>query len=227
MTGPNGDHPDDWLDDHWRWRPDWAVDRACVWWYLTFDRHPEVAEATEPLRRLLAERPAVDPVPADWLHLTVCEVDFADQLTSALDAVVDAVREAVEEDEVPLELGPLTTMSGAVVLAAGPSRPWAELADKIRSATAATGVRCVPAPTEPFEPHVTVAYVNSRVPRAALLADLDAAVPEIHLQPGEFTLAAVTRRDRHYQWVVQGRAALRTGLPATPRQAEPPRPRLR
>jgi len=215
-TGTDGyDQPEDHVEDHWRWRPDWAHDRACLWWYLTFEDHPQVADATEKLRRRLAEHPAADVVPAPWLHMTVGEVAFADQVPAVgVAAVADAVRQAVAGHNIWLELGTLTTMPGAVVLAAGPLEPWRGLAERVRSATEAAGAG--PAVAESFWPHVTLAYVNRRVSRTALLHDLERDVPEIRVEPRALTLVAVTRRDRHYQWLVHDRAALggRPGMSA-------------
>jgi 2'-5' RNA ligase len=208
---------EDHVDDHWRWRPDWAPGRACLWWYLTFEDHPEVADATETLRRRLADHPAADPVPAPWLHLTVCEVAFADRLPAAgVASVADSVREAVAAHHISLELRTVTTMPGAVVLAAGPLGPWRGLAERVRSATEAAGAGPAVAVAESFWPHVTLAYVNRRVSRTALLHDLERDVPEIRVEPRALTLAAVTRRDRHYQWLVHDRAPLggRPGMSA-------------
>jgi 2'-5' RNA ligase len=214
-TTPDVDDSLEDVDDHWGWRPDWAHDRACLWWYLTFEDHPQVAAGTEKLRRSLADQPALDPVPAPWLHMTLCEVAFADQLPATrVAAVADAVRQTVADDSISLELAQVTTMPGAVVLAADPLGPLRALAEKIRSVTEAAGAGPAVAGTEDVWPHVTLAYVNRRVPRKALLVDLKGDVAEILVQPRALTLAAVTRHDRHYQWMVHDRVPL-NGRPET------------
>ncbi len=65
--------------DHWTWRPDWTADRPRLLWYLTFEDAPQLRSAVEPAAGPLKEA-GTDIVAPDWLHLTVADVGFADEL---------------------------------------------------------------------------------------------------------------------------------------------------
>ena len=69
--------------EHWRWRPDWKHDRACLWWYLTFEDAPAVRGLAQRVQHLLGRAPQLDLIPFPWLHLTLLEVGFADEVPAA------------------------------------------------------------------------------------------------------------------------------------------------
>src|SRR5687768_8805342 len=96
------------LAEHWRWRPDWRQDRPCLWWYLTFEDAPAVRDLARRVQALLGRAPQLDLIPLPWLHLTLLEVGFADEVPSATVArVVDTVRAALEDfPGFDLDLGP-------------------------------------------------------------------------------------------------------------------------
>jgi len=204
------------LSDHWTWRPDWAADRACLLWYLTFTEEPALAELVETARSRLSSVPAVDPVPSPWLHLTLDDVGFEDEVSAEQQRdVVAAVVDAVAERPLPpLELGPVTTMVDALVLEAAPGPELLSLRDLLRSCTD----EVLPGATsalDAFWPHVTLAYSNAPVGRAALLSALeDLEDARVVVRP-QLVLAAVTRREKHYQWtsraLVSGPGETRTG----------------
>lgn len=198
------------LDDHWRWRPEWAVDRPCWYWYLTFDA-PAIARAVgAPLLSAVEAVPWLDPVPPAWMHLTLCDVGFADELDpQVVHDVVAAVEPQVAE-RLPMELSlrRVAAMHGAVVLPAGPLEALRRLWDAVASAT-----QRVLGPTRPLFhrhelwPHVSLGYVNRAVGREDVASALGrwplAAAARVAVDG--LTLASVTRRDRHYQWQVTAR----------------------
>jgi 2'-5' RNA ligase len=210
------------LDDHWRWRPEWTVERPCWYWYLTFEVSVVAEAVGSPLLSAVTAVPWLDPVPVAWLHLTVCDVGFTDELDlEVAHEVTEAVATATDGLlPVQLQLGPVAAMHGAVVLAAGPLAPLRRLRRAAGSAT-----QRVLGPRRPlfhrheFWPHVSLGYVNRAVPRRQVAATL-ARWP----QPGparaevdRLTLASVTRRDRHYQWQVSAEVtSAASSLPTTP-----------
>jgi 2'-5' RNA ligase len=207
------------LSNHWTWRPEWSCDRPCLWWYLTFRGAPPLRRAAEALGEPLA-RAGLDVIPPLWLHLTVCEVGFADGVDDArADAVVRAVRRRLAgQRPFRLTLGPVDTLPGAVVLTARPLGSLRALRRQLLLATAS--VTDLP-PGQPsddaFWPHVSLAYANRPLRRADVLRGL--AHPKVQVEVDRVTLAAVTRRDRHYQWRTRGgwRAHRRGSGPADPR----------
>jgi 2'-5' RNA ligase len=191
------------LHDHWQWRPEWACDRACVLWYVTFESQPELScqasLAHERLRRL----PLVDVVPLPWLHLTVDDVGFADELSPReLEDVVAAARAAVAGWVAPpLSLGPIRPMEDSVVLQAGPAAELGDLRDRLRSATSAVRGPEAVSGLDAFWPHVTLAYLNDACSSELVMEPLGPLCDaRLVVAAPRLTLASVTRQDRHYQW---------------------------
>jgi 2'-5' RNA ligase len=210
------------LENHWRWRPEWEPGRVCLYWYLTFDENLPGPSA----RALRAARRAdwLDAVPRRWLHLTVCEVEFADVLADAdLRRVVEAGREcAAETGCLRLGFGPAACMEDAVVMPVEPLDPLRHLQQRLRSATervlgpgqgSGQGTGHVHAQ---FWPHVSLGYVNrptSAATAASLLGQLGQVSDEVAVD--HLVLAAVDRDRRHYRWRVLEELPLSTRGAAT------------
>lgn len=198
------------LQNHWRWRPEWTTGRECLWWYLTLAPHP----ALEGLHRQLAQRlqrsESVDVIPRRWLHLTLHEVGYADRLPRrALDELVGAaVRRVGTLPRFTMRLGAPTVLPGAVVLPATPTGPLTELRRRLHESTRAFAGDRAPGP-HPVPPHVSLAYVRQDTLAEAVLRHVDEEAWEpVDVPASRVTLAAVTRRDRHYQWTDRGAVPL-------------------
>jgi 2'-5' RNA ligase len=195
------------LAEHWRWRPDWHQDRACLWWYLTFEGDPAVGDLARRVQGLLDRAPQLDLIPSPWLHLTLVEVGFADEVSATtVDRVVRATREALGDfPSFDVDLGPVSPLPGAVVLRAHAESlaPLHEcLTDAVLAARGASAVGTL----RLLVPHVSVAYVNRDCdPHEVLgpLDGLDLAAPSPSATVSGVRLAAVTRRRRHYQWTTR------------------------
>lgn len=213
-TGDNGSRH---LGNHWTWRPDWRADRPHLMWYLTFGHVPALHAWLRTARGCLAGEECLDVIPEPWLHCTVDDIGFVDELPPELvERVALAGEEALRGLTVPaLTLGPAAPMRDALVLRARPTAGLNALRDALRHATVSVlGAQALP-PLERFEPHVSFAYAN-RPCREAPLMDLLRSVShdEIHVPPPGVALAAVTRLDRHYQWTV--RSEVQASQPAAP-----------
>jgi hypothetical protein len=73
------------MSNHWWWRPGWRAGRRAYTFHVTFD--DEAVEGGDQLRRLARDYQlsvqgvrTLDIVPLDWLHLTVQNVGFTDEL---------------------------------------------------------------------------------------------------------------------------------------------------
>ena len=197
------------LVDHWGWRPDWQAERPCLMWYLTFEDQPELADLALRSHERLRPLGAVDLIPVPWLHLTLDEVGFVDAVgLEDVDRVVESVRAVIADwRSGPIRLGPVTTMEDAVVLAATSTADLDELCGRLRTATTAVLARDPDYEPLPFWAHVSLAYTNQPCDAASVLAPLATLADQtLTVSVPRLTLAAVTRRDRHYQWSV--RAAL-------------------
>jgi 2'-5' RNA ligase len=215
------------LDDHWGWRPEWATDRPCLYWYLTFERS-RLADALGPeLLDAVDRTDWLDPVPPRWMHLTVCDVGFVDELgAEAADAAHAAAGHLVEDRApVTLTLGPVTTLSQAVVLSAGPQRRLRNLQARARRATERVWRARPYGAGRPYFPHVSLGYVNRAVDRETVATSVDALPPvRTEVEVDRLTLAAVTRRDRHYQWHVAAEVDLASGRVAASHPSAPSDP---
>ena len=197
---------------HWDWRPEWAEDRPCLYWYATV-RPGDVRRVFD--RRaadLLLGTEWLDAVPPRWMHMTLCDVGFCDQLDDdVVGRVADGVAaEAGRLSPVRVELGPVVTMRSAVALPASPMDRLRALRAQVRDLTqAVTREPGSSSHAREFWPHVSLGYVNRPVPRREVTAFLD-ALPDLRACAvlDRLTLAAVTRRQRHYQWTIRGQVHL-------------------
>ncbi len=191
------------LSSHWQWRPEWVVDRACLLWYLTFESQPDLSRRAEQVRACLGDVASVDVVPPAWLHLTLDDVGFADEVGPVqVEQVVASARASVAGwRPAPLTLGPLAPMEDSVVLTAGPVPGLVDLRDRLRAATCSVLGDGRNSRLDDFAPHVTLAYLNDACAPEAVMEPLGpVAAGQVVVAESRLTLASVTRRDRHYQW---------------------------
>lgn len=192
------------IRDHWTWLPDWTAHRPRLLWYLTFEETPDVRAAAAPSSEVLRASGA-DVVPPEWLHLTVSDVGFIDELD---DGAVRACREQVRRDlrsaqSLELTLGPIGVLPDAVVLDAGPVAPLNELRSTVRRAAVHAGIE----PPDDFDgerwPHVSLCYLNGGTDHARLSEAVRATDPRtFQVRCDRLAQVLVTRTDGHYRWQV-------------------------
>jgi 2'-5' RNA ligase len=203
------------MHDHWVWRPEWTPDRTCLYWYLTFEPDEITAVIGERTLENVRRTAWLDAIPPRWCHVTLTDIGFADELDmSEVRRVRNAVAEATSaESRLPLALGPAQALPSALVLAAGPLGRLRDLRGAVRQATSAVlGGRHADVHGHLFWPHVSLGYVNRSVD-VRTVSRLLRSLPEVDARTdvGALTLAAVTRRDRHYQWSVEAQVDLAGG----------------
>lgn len=185
---------------HRNWRTDWTADRTCLLWYLTFEDQPELMSLFHEVEDDLRRVDSVDVVPPSWLHLTLLEVGYADEVSaSEMDDLVAATEASTSMFPLRLDIGPVSTMTDAVVLQVRASEEvvalQSSLAEGLRSSRAT-----VPEP-EDFWPHVSLAYTNRDCRRDDVMDPLsDIAERTVSVTVPRVTLAAVTRLRDHYRW---------------------------
>jgi len=198
--------------EHWVWRPEWTPDRTCLYWYLTFPEDEITGAVGDSVTRAVRTASWLDAVPPQWCHVTVADVGFTDELDPAdVERVTAAVADAVAgEDRLPLTLGPVQTFSSAVVVTAGPLDRLRRVRSRVRRATSvALGPRHRDVHRNLFWPHLSLGYVGRAVDTPTARRFLRGLPPvDARVDVGALTLAAVTRRDRHYQWQVQAQVDL-------------------
>ncbi|HEU0129214.1 MAG TPA: 2'-5' RNA ligase family protein, partial [Pseudonocardiaceae bacterium] len=170
------------------------------------EEQPELAQWAGRAQESLRLVSTLDVVPPQWLHLTFADVGFVDEMPpNQVDEVVNAARAALTGwTGLSITLGPVTTMDDAVVLGATDTPELRQLRDRIQAATASVMGPGALAEFVEFWPHVTLAYVNGDCDRRDVLEPLGSmATDQFTVAVSRVTLAAVTRRDRHYQWTTR------------------------
>ncbi|HET6562289.1 MAG TPA: 2'-5' RNA ligase family protein [Marmoricola sp.] len=206
------------LGDHTTWRPEWTSGRPLLWWYLTFGHLPRVAEHSTRAAAALGPLEQVDVPPREWLHLTLCEVGFRDevdesQVKEGAWAVAEALQEAAP---VELRLGPVNSLYDAVVLEAHPMDGLRGLRATVRGAMATAGLRKAQPGEAQFWPHVTIGYLNAPADHRALMDSIGSTgLTTTSVTADRLELVEVTRADRHYRW--RTRASLSLGRALVPR----------
>jgi hypothetical protein len=216
------------LVDHWIPRAEWQPDRLLASCYLTVPEQHPVLETVLTCQRAVASMPEMDLVPVPWLHVTVQALDFVDRLPSQ--GVEDFVWTLGNELAAlpPLQLrasGPALGGSGAF-LVLEPAEKIFEVRDVVRDVArrtlGLTHLYALPGQGDGgFPPHLTFAYSNTAVARAAVLERL----ASIQVDPVPLTLPSLSylllsRVARTWRW--QEEKPLSFGVPAGARAAPSP-----
>jgi 2'-5' RNA ligase len=199
---------------HWWWRPGWRAGRRLYAWHLTFGDQT-VSRGRAHLRRVvggyqarLAGLPGLDLVPADWLHLTLQPVGFADEVAAGdAERIVVAVRRRCATLAPPrLTLGPAQLQAEGVWLPAAPTATVGRVRAAVRAGIAevwgAARAR-VPEAAGAFTPHVSLAYSDTDGPDAPFAAALAATAPRSATVELTAIQAISLGRDAHlYRWEI-------------------------
>jgi 2'-5' RNA ligase len=189
--------------NHWWWRPGWRAGRSFYTWHLTFVGQPDVDRLAAHYHAVLRDLPGVDPVPVEWLHLTMQGLGFTDELaTGQVDKVVAAVRDRLAAlSPFELTLGPVRVDPEALLLDAEPAGAIRDLRLAIRAGIADTwGADRVPEAEAPFTPHVSIGYISADGPAAPFVAVLDASPATGRATVTEAQLIVLNRDSGMYTW---------------------------
>jgi 2'-5' RNA ligase len=159
---------------------------------MLFHDQPAVAEFAALAQRKLTgvtESAGLDLVERQWLHLTTLIVGFADEVPEAsLDAMVAMARDQLASvPPIKVTLGRVYYHPEAVVLVVEPLDALVPVLDAVRSAAAAAGCAGQHTDTDPWLPHITIAYSRGTAQAAPVIAALGR-----HLPPAEITIRSVS-----------------------------------
>jgi 2'-5' RNA ligase len=193
----------DEVRDHWYWRPGWRPGRSFYTWHLTFADSPAVTGLVTAYADVLAALPGIDPVPPQWLHLTMQGVGFADRVPLAdLDEIVLAAESRLARSApFKVTIGPAVVDPETVQLPVTPVAPLQDLRDRLRAAIGDVwGPDAIPELPQ-LNPHVSLGYWNTPAPIAPLIHQLAKAPAAT----ATTTITAVSlinlNRDRQmYEW---------------------------
>jgi 2'-5' RNA ligase len=189
------------MTNHWYQRPGRFPGRELYHWHMLFHDQPSVQELAAVAQAKLAGQEGLDMIDRSWLHMTTYVVGFADEVPgSALEAMTaDARRRLSEVAPIQVSLGRVFYASNAIVLPAEPPGALTPVLDAVRAATRAAGCDGRAA-TDPWLPHVSVAYSNAAIPAAPIIAALGRWLPKTEIVMRSVSLVAQTQVGRSWQW---------------------------
>lgn len=186
---------------HWYWRPGWQPGARFYTFHVTWRDQPSVQELGAHARERLAGIPGLDPVPGEWLHLTMQGIGFAQEVSDAdLRAITAAARSRLASvAPVRVVLPPPRAASEGVATHAVPDGVLDQVRDAVRAAIGdAWGTGRVPE-SSAWTPHVSFAYASAEGPAApvdAVLRGLPGAVAMV----SAVDLILLGRDRRVYEW---------------------------
>lgn len=189
------------MADHWWHRPGRLPGRELYHWHMLFHDQPKVHELVAKAQQRLRGLPGLDMVPQGWLHLTTLIVGFADEIPyDSIEALTaDARRRLASVAPIPVTLGRVLYHPQAVALALEPLGALDPVLDAVRGATLAAGCEGH-TDTDPWIPHISVAYSHSNGPAAPIIAALGRRLPTTEITVRSISLVAQTQVGRSWQW---------------------------
>ena len=171
------------LRDHWWPRPGWHPGRIMLTWHLTFEHATGLHALAGAYQRVLAPLPGLHPVPARWLHLTVQNLGYTDEIADGeLRASTAAVTAAVAAlPAFDLTFGRPQVHGEGIAIHPEPAGPVHQVLHTVRGAIATVldhdAVHARPEQTGRFRPHVSIAYAGADRAAAPCVAALAAVDP--------------------------------------------------
>src|SRR5690348_7434574 len=68
------------LRNHWWWRPGWTTGRHYYACHLTLDDQPQLRQLVARYQQAIEDRPGLDLIPPEWLHITMQGIGFTDEI---------------------------------------------------------------------------------------------------------------------------------------------------
>jgi len=188
----------------------WEPNEVDWHFLIIFDRQPQIEGLAKAYQPLLLH-PGLHPaIPAQWLHLTLLRVGSVDVISEVeMNTVCQKIQQNVADLVIPeLALGSPWVWSGSVCLRATPEASLKALFETIVTATTEVlGDKA--SKTEPFTPHVTLAYPKDTNDEAGIEKQLkQGSVEPMTFQPTELCLVKQRQTPPYYQWEVKRRIPL-------------------
>jgi 2'-5' RNA ligase len=168
------------MEDHWRQPPGTDSGRARLMWFMPVGHNPQVAELARLGHQQLAGLDGLDRVPRQWLHMTTLIAGFADQITPGQKHLmaVEARRLLARTPPVTITLGRIWYHPRAIMLAVGPPGALDPVLRAAQEATRLATGRSGELYSEPWTPHITLAYSNTARPAGPVIDALGRELPK-------------------------------------------------
>lgn len=194
--------PSQTFKNHW-WRPEWANERQMYTFYLTFEHDQDLASSITSHYSSALDSPNLNKIPAQWLHISVQHIGFADEVPDdQLRRVANDVKQrCAAMQSIRISVGSPVVAEEGVALRVRPAELLISSRKAIREVVAnVRGPNLVPGGTD-FSPHVTLAYAHFPGDTQPTSKNLEALEPQWAASRfQEFNLARLWRADRLYKW---------------------------
>jgi 2'-5' RNA ligase len=202
------------MQDHWVPEPGEDPARSRLMWFMLFGDDPQVVELARIGQARLAGLPGLDLVPPEWLHLTTLIAGFCDEI--APEQVEEMTRHArrllARVPVVQVTVGRVFYHPRAVMLDAGPVAALEPVLHAVQEATRAATGREGKLHTDPWSPHITLAYSNTAAPAAPVIAALGRHLPRREITVGSVSLVAQAP-EQFWTWHPVAQVRFGTELP--------------
>jgi 2'-5' RNA ligase len=193
------------LRDHWWWRPGWREGRHFYACHFTFENQRQVRELVSEYQSVLRPMEGLDPIPAEWLHMTMQGVGFVDEIApeerkQLLKAL--ATRLAMVPPPVVTFHRPVVRPE-AVYLPAEPMEPIHTVRAAVRESIAEVLGDGALDEAADYRPHVSVAYSNTTQDAGPIVSSLTGLRTSAVVAEFPTVRFLEFHRDRRmYEWTV-------------------------
>ncbi|MEU7936639.1 2'-5' RNA ligase family protein [Microbispora bryophytorum] len=190
------------MADRWGRREMLPPGKGRIYWHVLFRDHPQVRAIASEAHRRLAGIGGLDPVPYEWLHLTTLVVGLTDDVTEEqLTALIAEARKRLADMQpINVTLGRVLYHPEAIALEARPTEALAPMLDVVRATTrAATGCEGILG-TDPWIPHVTVAYSSAEQPAEPVITALGRHLPDCKVTIDHINLVVQDGPENLWDW---------------------------
>jgi 2'-5' RNA ligase len=182
------------MEDHWRLPPGAAPGRARLMWLMLVGDHPQIAELARLGQHRLARLDGLDLVPRQWLHITTLIAGFADQITPDQIHLMagEARQRLARTPPITITAGRILYHPRAVMLDAGPPGALDPVLQAAQEATRIATGHGGDLYSEPWTPHITLAYSNAARPADPVIAALGRELPKQQVAVTSISLVSQT-----------------------------------
>jgi 2'-5' RNA ligase len=167
------------LEDHWVLEQGTDPGRAQLMWFMCCGSDPVVTDLARLGRARLAAIDGLDLVPSEWLHITTLIAGYADEIPATQVASMTAHARALLAPVPPIDvtLSRVLYHPRAIMLSATPHEALRPVLAACQEATRAATGRDGRLYSEPWVPHITLAYGNSSSPAGPAIQALGKELP--------------------------------------------------
>jgi 2'-5' RNA ligase len=170
--------------------------------HFTFGDQPAVCELAAAYQDRLAGLPGLDPVPARWLHLTVQDIGFTDEVADRdVAAIADAARGRLAPvAPARVTIGPAEAVTESLVLKVAPVAALSTIRAGLRMAISDVWPYTWIRGPAHWWPHISVAYSSAMLPAAPYEAALAGHTAVAGALLDTVRLIVLGRDHHRYEW---------------------------